>query len=327
MILADKIMSLRKKCGWSQEDLADQLGISRQSVSKWESGMSIPDLEKIVKMSSLFGVSTDYLLKDELEEELPSETLDTDSEMLRSVSLEEANTYMNMVKEAAPKMALAISCLILSPIPMLLLGAFAESNPAKYSEDVFGGIGIAILLVIVIAAVIPLILNGMRLSKYEYLEKEEITLLYGVRGIVEKNKEDYAETFNKAIVIGVVLCIAGVIPLILAGAFGANGFVSSIFLCLLLCFVSIAVNFFVSRGMINDSYIKLLQEGDYTPDMKRGGKIIEKIAGIYWCLATAIFLAWSFIADAWEISWVIWPIAGVLFGAIACAVKVFGKKK
>ena len=45
MILADKIMNLRKKCGWSQEDLADQLGISRQSVSKWESGMSIPDLE------------------------------------------------------------------------------------------------------------------------------------------------------------------------------------------------------------------------------------------------------------------------------------------
>ena len=92
MILADKIMTLRKKCGWSQEDLADQLGISRQSVSKWESGMSIPDLEKIVKMSSLFGVSTDYLLKDEIEGELPSETVATDDNILRSVSLEEANT-------------------------------------------------------------------------------------------------------------------------------------------------------------------------------------------------------------------------------------------
>ena len=98
MILADKIMTLRKKCGWSQEDLADQLGISRQSVSKWESGMSIPDLEKIVKMSSLFGVSTDYLLKDELEVELPSETMATDDEQCRSVSLEEANTYMDLVR-------------------------------------------------------------------------------------------------------------------------------------------------------------------------------------------------------------------------------------
>ena len=44
MILADKIIDLRKKNGWSQEELAEQLGVSRQSVSKWESGMSVPDL-------------------------------------------------------------------------------------------------------------------------------------------------------------------------------------------------------------------------------------------------------------------------------------------
>lgn len=327
MILADKIINLRKKCGWSQEDLADQLGISRQSVSKWESGMSIPDLEKIVKISSLFGVSTDYLLKDEIEGELPSETMATDDEACQTISLEEANAFMNLVKNAAPKMALAISCLILSPIPMILLGTFAESSPAKYSEDLFGGIGAAILLLVVVAAVVPIILMGMRLSKYEYLEKEEITLLYGVRGVVEKNKADYEETFNKAIVIGVALCIAGVIPLILAGAFNASDFVCSAFLCVLLCCISIAVYFFVSHGMVQDSYVKLLQEGDYTPEKKRGGKVIEAIAGIYWCVVTAIYLAWSFLANAWEISWVIWPVAGVLFGAIACAANVFGKNK
>ena len=64
MILADKIAELRKKNGWSQEELAGQLGVSRQSVSKWESASSIPDLDKILKMSEIFGVSTDYLLKD-----------------------------------------------------------------------------------------------------------------------------------------------------------------------------------------------------------------------------------------------------------------------
>jgi len=73
MILADKIISLRKKLGWSQEQLAQELGVSRQSVSKWESSMSIPELDKIIMMSSLFGVSTDYLLKDELAEETPAE--------------------------------------------------------------------------------------------------------------------------------------------------------------------------------------------------------------------------------------------------------------
>ena len=59
MILADKIMQLRKQKGWSQEELAEKLGISRQSVSKWESGMSVPDLDKILKLGELFAGSTD----------------------------------------------------------------------------------------------------------------------------------------------------------------------------------------------------------------------------------------------------------------------------
>lgn len=325
MILADKITSLRKKCGWSQEELADQLGISRQSVSKWESGMSIPDLEKIVKMSALFGVSTDYLLKDEIEETLPSETYDTDSAEARPVSLEEANAYMDLVKETAPKFAVAIPTLVLCPIPMLLLGAFAEMHPEKYSEDVFGGIGLAILLIIVLIAVVPIILSSMRLSKYEYLEKEEISLLYGVKGIVEKRKEEYEETYRQGIVIGVVLCIAGVIPLVLAGVLGANDFVAAIFVCVLLCLIALAVHFFVGRGLVRESFTKLLQEGDYTADMKKGGKVVEKIAGVYWCLVTAGYLAWSFLGNAWGISWVVWPVAGVLFGAIACAARLMKK--
>ena len=64
MILADKIMNERKKNGWSQEELAEQLNVSRQSVSKWEGAQAIPDLQKIIAMAELFGVSTDYLLKD-----------------------------------------------------------------------------------------------------------------------------------------------------------------------------------------------------------------------------------------------------------------------
>ena len=69
MILADKIIRLRKKNGWSQEELADKMNVSRQAVSKWESAQTIPDLEKILQLGTLFGVTTDYLLKDEIEEE------------------------------------------------------------------------------------------------------------------------------------------------------------------------------------------------------------------------------------------------------------------
>ena len=77
MLLSEKIMSLRKRNGWSQEELAQQLGVSRQSVSKWESMASMPDIQKIMAMSELFGVSTDYLLKDELEE-LPATAIAAD---------------------------------------------------------------------------------------------------------------------------------------------------------------------------------------------------------------------------------------------------------
>ena len=62
MILADKIIKLRKKNGWSQEELAEKMNVSRQAVSKWEGAQTIPDLGRILQLSELFGVTTDYLL-------------------------------------------------------------------------------------------------------------------------------------------------------------------------------------------------------------------------------------------------------------------------
>lgn len=83
MILADKIIEERKKNGWTQEDLAQKLGVSRQSVSKWESAGAIPDLKKIIQLADLFEVSTDYLLKDEIEKENTDISCDTDCVLRR----------------------------------------------------------------------------------------------------------------------------------------------------------------------------------------------------------------------------------------------------
>lgn len=63
MDISERIQGLRKAGGLSQEELADRLGVSRQAVSKWESGQSTPDLEKVIGLSSFFSVSTDYILK------------------------------------------------------------------------------------------------------------------------------------------------------------------------------------------------------------------------------------------------------------------------
>lgn len=67
-MIGNKIQSCRKRAGLSQETLARELGISRQAVSRWETGEAIPDTEKVIQLSRLFQVSTDYLLLDEMEE-------------------------------------------------------------------------------------------------------------------------------------------------------------------------------------------------------------------------------------------------------------------
>ncbi len=324
MILADKIIALRKKNGWSQEQLASELGISRQSVSKWESGMSIPDLDKVIKLSALFGVSTDYLLKDELETETPSETKDPEESGQRTVDAEEANAYMLFVEKVSRIIAPFVSLLILSPVPLLLLGGLMDGTA---HEDLAGGAGVSLLFLMITIGVIPLILNGMKLSKYEYLEKEIFTLQYGVSGIVEKKKSEFEATFRMSVAIGVGLCIIGVIPLMIAGGIQASDFVCVCMVCVLLLCISIGVYLFVRSCMIYDSYQKLLQQGDYTIEEKESNKKIMFFPGIYWCIVTALFLGYSFISGGWNKSWVIWPVAGVLFAALMGILKAIVRKK
>ena len=108
---------------------------------------------------------------------------------------------------------------------------------------------------------------------------------------------------------------------------GASVIVAACFVALLLVFVSCCVYLFVSRGLVRESYSKLLQLGDFTPEKKANGKVIEKIAGIYWCVVTAIYLLWSFLTNDWGYTWLVWPVAGVLFGGIACTVHLYTRKK
>ena len=68
MTLGERLIQLRAKAGLSQDTLAEQLGVSRQSVSKWEGGTAMPELVKLISLSELFGVSVDYLVKDWMEE-------------------------------------------------------------------------------------------------------------------------------------------------------------------------------------------------------------------------------------------------------------------
>lgn len=324
MILADKITGERKKNGWSQEELAEKLSVSRQAVSKWESAQSIPDLQRIIRMAELFGVSTDYLLKDEMEElgELQPYSEPKKSEILRSVSMEEANAFLEMKQRNAPKIANATFLCIISPALLILLAGLSDSHIWNISEAFAAGAGLVFLFGMVAAAVFMFITCGAGESHAEHLEKEAFETEYGVSGMVKEKRNAYEATFTRGIAIGVVLCILAVVPLLMVGIMDAPDYVCCAFVSLLLVIVATGVDIMIRVGMIKGSYDTLLQEGEYSKTEKRMKRKLDAFHTAYWCTATAIYLGWSFWTMRWDFTWIVWPVAGVLFVAVSAVARM-----
>lgn len=313
MISADKIIRLRKKNGWSQEELADKMNVSRQAVSKWEAAQTTPDLEKILQLGNLFGVTTDYLLKDELVDEEFVEGVDETP--IRKISLAEANDYLEQRKNASVQIAIATLLCIISPILIFLLLAFSECTSIPITENLAVGIGMVALFSLVTIAVVIYIRVGFKNAPYEFLEKEPFETEYGVTGLAREKQKTYRNTYIKYNIFGTCACILSPVPLICA-ALSGKGLLVMIMLCVTLLTVAIGVMFFIVAGVRWASMQKLLKEGEFSEKGKQKNKIIEAIGTVYWLLATAIYLGWSFLTSNWHITWVIWPIAGVLFAVV-----------
>ena len=263
MILADKIIDLRKKAGWSQEELAEKLAVTRQSVSKWEGAQSIPDMDKVVQMSRLFGVTTDYLLKDEIETAEPTVTEDDRRPPLRRVTIGEASDYL-------------------------------------------------------------------ALREFKFLEEEPFETEYGVTGMVKERQKAFKPTYDRMNTIGTVLCVLSFVPLFAAMALMHEDFFMTMAVCLLLAVVGVGVYFFVYGGTIYSSMEKLLEEGDYTRREKSQKNITGPVSVIYWLVATAIFMIYTFGPKGNgqpRYSWIIWAVAGVLYAAVLAGIKLIRNRK
>lgn len=250
---------------------------------------------------------TDYLLKDEMEKEKIDTSCDTDCEFHR-VTMEEANAYMNEKKKAAPMLANATTLCILSPIPLFLVSTF--------NDGLAIGIACTTLLGMVALAVFIFIKIGIKLSPLQYLEQEPFETEYGVTGLVKEKNQSYQEHYSFCLACGVVLCILSVIPLIIAGCTEASDYVCTLCLAVLLILVSIGVNILIRVSTIKSSYDTLLQEGDFTKKEKLSKKKTETFTGAYWCLVTAVYLGWSLWTKQWDITYMIWPVAAVLYAAM-----------
>lgn len=326
MILADKILSLRKKNGWSQEDLAEKLHVSRQSVSKWESAQSIPDLDRIVSLSQIFSVSIDYLVKDDIEEvEWAQGEGDA---LIPRMSLEEANAFLAYREEKSGPFANAVSLLILSPVIFfILMGLYEGGFLPTFNEDKAGALGLVTVIILVAVGVFRLTSLGKGEDRFKIFD-EDFETEYGVIGMVKEEKSKYQDSYYKLLSLGTALCILSVVPM-LAMSFlsGDKEYLVFFGLVALLVICACGVNLLVRVNSLWSAYSILLQEGNYSREGRAYQERIGLIAGVYWPLVTCIFLATGLIWNSWKINWIIWLLAGPLFGLISILTKGWAKNK
>lgn len=320
MIMADKIIQLRKQFGWSQENLADTLGVSRQSVSKWESGNSIPDLNKILKMAEIFGVTTDYLLKDDI---IAVETSGSDSDPhVVKLSMEDVNAYVETKVKAAKMISKGVMIIIYAVIPLFIMLALSEGNMIGISDDAAVLIGISFLLIIVSAGISILIHSNKYQDDIEKLGGN-FELSYGVEGVVKEKLNKYLPKFTSTVSIAVAEFILSVLPLIYAGVMGKTDALPLFMLAFMFLLIGHGVYMLVNVNARKDAYEMILKQGEFEPQKMEDNEDAEKLGAFYWPLIVAIYLGWSFWTNDWHITWIVWPVAGLLFAALIGFLQMF----
>lgn len=205
MKLHEKIAYLRRQQGWSQEDLAERLDVSRQSVSKWESGASTPELDRIVEMCRLFGLSTDALIREDIPldgAELP----EPDPDGPPVLTLEDSYAYAAQCQVTARKTARGVCTCILSPALLLLFGDVSDQLSAL--------IGLPFLLLMVAWGVWQFITADGLAERFKYIEKGRFTPAPGVREWAAESREQLRPALTRDVAVGVALCIVSPLPLI-----------------------------------------------------------------------------------------------------------------
>ncbi len=327
MILADKIINERKKNGWSQEELAQMLSVSRQSVSKWEGAQAAPDLNKIIKMAEIFGVSTDYLLKDEIEESDRKEEASSDETVnIRKVSLEEASNYINLIKKNTPSAVIATMLFTVSPVVLIELSGMASYIEGFLPVNIAALIGLVVLFICLALGVIIWIGVEAKEKEYKFLDFDEFETLYGVDGVVKEKKKSFENRKLPMFITAILLFILSPVGIITAGLLEANGFVIVSMICFLLLMVAAGVGLMIYTARISKSYNNLLKEERLTPAERKARKIKSKLGGAYWCLIVAVFLVLGLGFDLWQTAGIIFPVAGVLYAAVIGIVKIFTEK-
>ena len=286
MSLAENLQYLRAREGVTQEQLAERLDVSRQSVSKWESAASYPEMDTLLKLCDMFQVDMDTLLRGSVEKSLSEDTAGYDR-------------FMTLY---ARKIAGGVSAIVGSVALWSFLSALGLSEM----------LGTAMLLLVIAAAAVVFIASGM---EEEHFRKKHPVIpdFY-----TEPQKERFHRRYIWYIAGGVGAILLGVVVMVLAFTVlperePYESYIGAAFLAVVAC----AVYFLIYGGMLEDKYniAKYNRQNNPTPEDRSRRRRATTACAVIMLLATAVFLFAGLAYYKWNWAAIIYPVGGVLCGA------------
>lgn len=293
MEFGQKLRTIRKENGMSQEDLAEQLGVSRQAVSKWESEQGFPETEKLLQISTLFSVSLDYLLKEDCA------TAPAREDPGFYASREMVEGFLLSKRQGALRIAIGVAIIILSIVFVFL--------PGENRGNILFLLGAAIGVVVIVS-------QGFRPKRYTEIENQP--LLFD-SSFIREFRNAYAarrKRYGYLIIAGIVLVlISFILTMVFDGSPEAS---EERAMALFPIFWAAATFLFIIAGSALNAEGIIANNGEHQKEMendKRNGWIWGSIMP----LATVAFLALGLIWNAWHPGWLVFPVAAMICTGIA----------
>lgn len=299
MSLSENLQNLRKIKNMSQEELAEKLNVSRQAVSKWESGNGYPETEKIITICDIFDCSMDELVKGKISEDIKSEK----------------NNYDLIMTKTSKGIAIGVALILIGVSIMLTILGLA---PNEQAEDQYSLIGVIAILIGVVFAVPLFIINGTKVDDF----KKKNPVIANVYS--EDELDEGKSKYTKFIALGISIILIGVV--IMMALFGFKVFENDTMpVAVLMYFVTIGASLIVYSGKMQDKFDIEKYNKENSDEYKQNDEKVSKICGVIMILATIIFLVWGFALKMWYINWIVFPVGGMLCGITAIILGKDGK--
>ena len=305
MNFGTNLTNARKAKGISQEELAELLCVSRQTIYKWEAGITYPDVDKLCDIARCLDVSTAYLLGEGAREDACDAPACEPAEEKKEVRVLDKTETVRFFKGFANIIAICTMGILFAVAIFVCIGGFGGDGAALW--------GLIPFLGIIFAAVIGYVIAGIRHD--QYMKEHDGELLFEKEELKHEQR-----VFAVKIVVGLALIFVGVLFVVLAGILDAERF-SVIAVTVLLALIGVACYFFITAGIMHDLYLG--EEGPHKHHEKE--KTPADIAsGVIMTVATGVFLLLGFVWNLWHPAWVAFPLGGLLCG---CVSMIFGNKE